>query len=135
MEAPDIRCIMKPNRGKNKYAFHQDWVVKLYDTHTELSWRYVTVHGNTITFKHGYSWDGPSGPAYDNPETLVPSAIHDALYGYLYDHGGTRRQRKLADREYRLQLVDHGYPSWRATAHYVALRAFGWWAARMAPWK
>lgn len=28
----------------------------------------------------GYAWDGPSGPTFDNPKTLFPSLVHDAIY-------------------------------------------------------
>lgn len=38
--------------------------------------------------KKGYAWDGASGPTFDTPSTIRPSAAHDALYqlarqGYL----------------------------------------------------
>lgn len=28
----------------------------------------------------GYAWDGPSGPAFDTPNFMTPSMVHDALY-------------------------------------------------------
>jgi len=28
----------------------------------------------------GYAWDGPSGPAFDTPNFMAPSMVHDALY-------------------------------------------------------
>jgi len=28
----------------------------------------------------GYAWDGPSGPAFDTLNFIVPSKVHDALY-------------------------------------------------------
>lgn len=28
----------------------------------------------------GYAWDGPSGPAFDTPDFMTPSMVHDAMY-------------------------------------------------------
>jgi hypothetical protein len=32
-----------------------------------------------LTIRHGYAWDGPSGPTIDTPNFMRGSLIHDAL--------------------------------------------------------
>lgn len=34
----------------------------------------------TLILAPGYCWDGPSGPAFDTPSFMRPSAAHDALH-------------------------------------------------------
>ena len=123
------------NREGVKYSFAADFNHKLSYEHAAFVMRYVSCRGKVMIFKRGYGWDGPSGPAYDNPETIIPSAVHDAFYGHFLEYGCTRRERCLADKEYRSMLVAYGYPRWRAWVHYAALRVAGWHAAGCAPWK
>jgi len=33
-----------------------------------------------IRVYRGYAWDGPSGPAFDTDNFMVPSMVHDAIY-------------------------------------------------------
>ena len=33
-----------------------------------------------LTVKVDYAWDGPSGPAIDTENFIIPSLVHDALY-------------------------------------------------------
>ena len=36
-------------------------------------------HTGLLTIRHGYAWDGPSGPTFDTPNFMRGSLIHDAL--------------------------------------------------------
>ena len=40
---------------------------------------FIIRHG-LLYVKEGYAWDGPSGPTWDTPCTMVPSLVHDVLY-------------------------------------------------------
>lgn len=33
-----------------------------------------------VVIRRGYAWDGPSGPAFDTKNFMVPSMVHDAIY-------------------------------------------------------
>ncbi len=49
-----------------------------------------------LTIKHGYAWDGASGPTYDDKTNMRASLVHDALYQLI-----------------RLELIED---SWRSHA-------------------
>lgn len=36
-----------------------------------------------LTIRHGYAWDGPSGPTFDTASAMRGSLVHDALYQLL----------------------------------------------------
>lgn len=78
-----------------------------------------------ILVRRGYAWDGASGPAVDDPGTLLPSVFHDVLYQAirlkLLDPGW----REEADQTYKTLCIECGVNPARAKAHYVALRGFG----------
>ena len=38
-----------------------------------------------LTIRHGYAWDGPSGPTVDTRNFMRASLVHDALAGLLRD--------------------------------------------------
>ena len=57
-------------------------------------------------------------PAID-PQTLWASLIHD--YCYLY----RITTRQMCDAAYRDQLIEDGYPAWKARLTYCGLRLFG----------
>ena len=38
-----------------------------------------------LTIRHGYAWDGPSGPTFDTANFMRGSLVHDALAGLLRD--------------------------------------------------
>jgi len=38
-----------------------------------------------LTIRHGYAWDGPSGPAFDTVNFMRGSLVHDALAGLMRD--------------------------------------------------
>lgn len=85
----------------------------------------LLANGQLIINK-GFVWDGPSGPAVDTANTLMPSALHDGLYrlirlGYLLKHN-----RLNADKSYRDSLKTWGVSWWRRTMHFKGVDWFGW---------
>lgn len=66
--------------------------ILLYNRHTEVypkdgQSEYIMVGpflkiwpSGKIRILEGYAWDGPSGPAFDTPNFMTPSMVHDALY-------------------------------------------------------
>jgi len=36
-----------------------------------------------LAIRHGYAWDGASGPTWDTDNTITPSLVHDAFYQLL----------------------------------------------------
>ena len=97
---------------------------------------YVIVLDTPLAFTHGdclylieqgYASNGMSVPKFlwsiispqYNPQTLLPSIVHDWLYG----HGVMTRIE--ADRWYRDALMESGYSHAKAQLVYDALRMFG----------
>ncbi|MCU0589897.1 MAG: hypothetical protein MUC33_01265 [Desulfobacterales bacterium] len=61
----------------------------------------LTVDG-LLWIKHGYAWDGPSGPTVDTPNFMRGSLVHDALAqlmrdGYIGTDQFTAMNRELRD--------------------------------------
>lgn len=68
-------------RAGYKYQLVNDYIVRTdikpeYDVETEFI---LLDHTGLLTIRHGYSWDGPSGPAIDTKNFMRGSLVHDAL--------------------------------------------------------
>lgn len=79
-----------------------------------------------LVIKKGFVWDGPSGPAIDTANTLIPSAIHDCLYLLISEGLLPTECRNPADKTYRESLKNWGNPRWRRFMHYKGVDWFGW---------
>lgn len=79
-----------------------------------------------LVLNRGFTWDGPSGPAIDTANTLIPSALHDALYGLIKMGELDKGQRKRADKSYRDSLKTWGVKGWRRFSHFRGVDLFGW---------
>ena len=65
----------------NDYRVRVD-VIPEYDIETE----FVQLdRAGILTIRHGYAWDGPSGPTFDTANFMRGSLVHDALAGLLRD--------------------------------------------------
>jgi len=65
-----------------KYQTTRDFYLKT-DIHPkeDIETEYIILtKGGNLFIKHGYAWDGPSGPTVDTKTNIRPSLPHDALY-------------------------------------------------------
>lgn len=88
---------------------------------------YITLDSDgEITLRRGYAWDGPSGPAFDTPNFMRGSLVHDALY-QLMRLGELDRHlwRPVADMEMRRMCREDGMWPIRAWWLYQGVRRFG----------
>ena len=83
----------------------------------------------TLEIRHGYPWDGPSGPAKDIKERMQGSLVHDVGYECQRKELLPASSRKLWDREFELICRDDGMNPWRALLDFRILRRFGSFAA------
>lgn len=84
-----------------------------------------------VQVKAHYAWDGPSGPTLDTDNSLRASLLHDALYQAMREKLlPARRNRRLADREFRLVLARDGMFFLRRWLWWIAVRLFAAHAAR-----
>jgi hypothetical protein len=78
----------------------------------------------------GYSWDGCSGPTWDDKTNMRAGLVHDALYQLIREGRLAENHRKFADEElYRICRED-GMNFIRAWLYLKAVRNFGAGAAR-----
>ena len=80
----DDESLVLPDNIVFSSAMYDDYLRVVYSME-EGKWE--------LTVKSGYAWDGPSGPALDTKNFILPSLIHDALYQLM--------RRKMLHRDYR----------------------------------
>lgn len=89
---------------------------------------WFTYCGRRYCVQAGFESDGASVPRLlwrllspcIDPQTLVPSIIHDYIYRYAIG------MRCDADIWYVNALEGNGYPTWKCLLTYVGLSLFGW---------
>lgn len=84
-----------------------------------------------LLIKHGYAWDGPSGPTIDTRTSMRGSLVHDVLYQLIRDGYLNQLHREDADIILRDILIEDGMPELRAEIWYKAVRLFGERNARL----
>jgi len=67
-----------------------------------------------LTVRHGYAWDGPSGPTIDTKNFMRGSLVHDALYQLLREGLLPENYRPLADNEMHRICLEDGMSHLRA---------------------
>ena len=109
-------------RSGYKYQLCTDYRVRVdivpdYDIETE----FVQLdRSGVLTIRHGYAWDGPSGPTFDTRNFMRGSLVHDALAGLLRDAYLPRTTWFAAiNKELRKICMEDGM--WRLRAWWVYL--------------
>jgi hypothetical protein len=120
-------------RSGFKYVLLDDYALYLQHVRPEqdIVTEYVTLsRSGRLWIRHGYAWDGPSGPTCDSHDSMRGSLVHDALY-QLIREGLLDRDvhRDPADRELRDICVEDGMSAFRAGLWFDAVRKFGQKAA------
>lgn len=121
-----MRCIAY--KDGYKYQLAQDYVV---DTGiappAPVNEKFYAMdpHGR-LTIRHGYAWDGPSGPAFDSHNFMRGSLVHDALYQMLREgYLPAGAQREAADRLLQYICKQDGMTALRAWWVYKGVRVGG----------
>ena len=79
-----------------------------------------------LTIRHGYAWDGPSGPTFDSANFMRGSLVHDALAGLLRDAYLERDKWCTAiNRELRRICIEDGMSRIGAWAVFVGVEYLG----------
>ena len=79
-----------------------------------------------LTLFEGYCWDGPSGPTWDSPNSMVGSLAHDALYQSIRRGAIPKSERANIDEFFYRLLIKSGMGRVRSWYFYRAVRMFGW---------
>lgn len=116
-----------------KYALDEDFScqtrmrgfdVKIPPVNDRDPWIHL-VYDGTIHIRAGYSWDGPSGPAFDSKNFMRASLVHDALYQLMEEGFLPKKMRKKADQTMRDIAKLDGMGGFRRFYTYWAVRFFG----------
>lgn len=75
-----------------------------------------------LTLEDGFGWDGASGPAFDTPSFMRPSAVHDAIYRLMRLGLLPESLRPIADRIMRRMCKEDGMWAPRRWWCYWAVR-------------
>lgn len=119
-------------RGGYKYQLAADYLTRIPinpASTIETDWIKLSPAGE-LAIARGYAWDGPSGPAIDTKSAMRGSLIHDALFQLLRLGHLSDALRPTFDQIYKDACIEDGMWLARAHLHFLALRQFGWWAAR-----
>jgi len=87
----------------------------------------LTTDGNLYA-RHGYWWNGASGPAIDTESTMLPSLVHDVLYQMIREKDLPLSFKDDADEELYRLMVDADDSWWgvlRSKYFYQAVSLFG----------
>lgn len=88
--------------------------------------RFVQIDADgVLTVRHGYAWDGASGPAIDTATFMRGSLVHDALYQLIRLGVLGPVDRARADILLREIALDDGMWPVRAWWVYHTVRIFG----------
>jgi hypothetical protein len=83
------------------------------------------LEGGRLIVYSGYSWDGPSGPAFDTKNFMRPSLVHDALYQMIREGVLPVSFRSAADDLLRDMCIEDGMSKFRAFYVHKTVRLLG----------
>lgn len=111
-----------------KYQLVNDYRVRvdiLPDCDIETEFVQLTISG-VLTIRHGYAWDGPSGPTFDTKNFMRGSLVHDALAGLLRDSYLERDKWFTAiNRELKKICIEDGMSRIRAAWVFAGVEYLG----------
>ena len=115
-------------RAGYKYQLARPYSVEIeIKPETNVWTDYIRLATNgVLTIEHGYSWDGPSGPAIDTKNFMRGSLVHDALYQLM--RGGyidRTHARNTADQILKRICREDGMSALRAQWVYLGVRIGG----------
>jgi len=82
----------------------------------DVPWINMTESG-LVTCKVGFSWNGPSGPAFDTPTFMRGSMFHDALYALM--RAGHLDQSYRHDVDYMMDAINKEAGMWKPRRMWV----------------
>jgi hypothetical protein len=119
-------------RSGYKYVLVEDYATQLAFVRParDIETEYIVLSRSGLLWvRHGYAWNGASGPTVDTRDSMRGSLVHDALYQLIREGLLEPEQRRNADRELREICVEDGMPEVRAGYWFAAVRCFGTGAA------
>jgi hypothetical protein len=110
-----------------KYQLLEDYSIQTafrLDDAVETLFILLMPHG-LLRIRYGYSWDGCSGPTWDDTTNMRAGLVHDACYQLIREGYIDKYNKAYADRLFREILIEDGMSSIRASYYYYAVKYFG----------
>ena len=109
-----------------KYQLAEDYTCKInVIPPLNIKTEYIELLGDgTLTIRHGYAWDGPSGPTVDTKNFMRGSLVHDVLYQLIREKHLPLSYRDKADRLLQEMCKEDGM--WAIRAWYVYQGVSNW---------
>ena len=131
----------KIKHPKFKYEVLKDYRIQLNfcPKETIISRYYVFNREGQLLIRHGYRWDGASGPTIDTISTMRASAVHDVIYqmirqrelGLEYKRPGDCTLSMLMKEDYHPNnMFSAVWSDFRAGYYFTAVSLFGGVACR-----
>jgi hypothetical protein len=108
-----------------KYQLVDDYSVQTrIRPETDIITEFITLSCDGVLWiRHGYAWDGASGPTVDTDNSIRASLVHDALYQLMRLGCLGQHWRQAADEELREICIEDGMCKLRASVWFCAVRA------------
>ena len=119
---------------KYKYIVMIDYFVKVNIQTQNINNKFYSLLGGQLLIKHGYKWDGASGPTIDTHNTMRASCVHDVLYQMIRCRELNPDKKDTADRELQRIMKEDwkaktifgkGWNAIRSGYFYYAVKLFG----------
>ena len=110
-----------------KYVLVTDYATRI-EIHPAATIRteYIKLSKNgALRIKHGYAWDGASGPAFDTRNFMRGSLVHDCLYQLMREKLLPQTEREAADKILRRIVLEDGMSAVRAWWVFQGVRLGG----------
>lgn len=114
--------------GGFKFQIIEDFIISIEGLNLDRDIKHEFMEfytDGTLILKRGFAWDGPSGMTIQTKNSMIPSAVHDALYrliryGYL-----PLTFKPISDKIFYKLLLRYGMHPWRAYVWFLSVRLFG----------
>lgn len=110
-----------------KYQLRKDFYCQTsLRPESDIITEWVCLYKNGLMyFKHGYAWDGCSGPTWDDKTNMRGGLVHDGGYQLIRLGQIGPEYKEAFDRELQKAMIEDGAFKIRAWYYYQAVKRFG----------
>lgn len=113
-------------RDGYKYQLYEDETFQTGIFGRNINTEYIELFANGVfVIRHGYAWDGASGPTIDTKNSMRGALFHDAGYQLMREGRLPLDYKTYFDEEFYRILRKDGMSFLRAWVWYNAVRDFG----------
>jgi hypothetical protein len=119
-----MRKMIKYQKGY-KYQLSEDYCIQTDVRGFMIDRRFILLlPDGYLRVRHGYAWDGASGPTWDTKSTMRGSLVHDVGYQLMRECLLPNKYRPYFDTLFHIILQQDGMNRIRAWIWYKAVSTF-----------